>query len=209
MPLWESVLCPKGPLDKKFKLDCLLGKSGKCDIHKLKICPQEVYGNGQIMHWMCFQKVVARQTKQWDKKKVTSLESFCIKSFDFLAYLIAEMKSFIVHNFIQHWQESKFKQCLSSFPHDAVLLVIDFSDNYTLQNQNKIQETNWHNFHISILVHIIYCHNPEFDLALDPEDKAILKEYHYYLSDEKSYDTHFVQHFFELHQNHMSFGGSI
>ena len=102
MPLYESILCPKGPFDKHFKLDCLLGKCGECGVHKLKVCPHKVSGNGQIMHWTCFQKVVVGQNKQGEEKKVTHLESFCIESSNFLAYLTAKMKSFIIHNFIKY-----------------------------------------------------------------------------------------------------------
>jgi hypothetical protein len=49
--LWQSIVYPKGLLDENHKLDCLHGQCNRCGIHNLKLCPQEVVGNGQIMEW--------------------------------------------------------------------------------------------------------------------------------------------------------------
>jgi hypothetical protein len=44
-----------------------------------------------------------------------------------------------------------------------VVYVVDFVENYTFETQNEVQSMHWHSYHISILVHIIYRHNPHPD----------------------------------------------
>jgi len=79
-----------------------------------------------------------------------------------------------------------------------VVSCIDFFENYTMKIQNDIQNMHWHNFQISILVHITYHRNPEYDI-LDSCSLPFLKEVHYYVSNDKHHDSLFVQHAFMLH----------
>jgi hypothetical protein len=57
---------------------------------------------------------------------------------------------------------------------------------------------HWHNFQVSILVHITYNRNPEYDI-LDSNSLPFFKEIHYYVSNDKHHDSLFVQHAFMLH----------
>jgi hypothetical protein len=61
---------------------------------------------------------------------------------------------------------------------------------------------HWHSYQISILVHITYRFNPDFD-AYD-EDSKILIEYHFYILDDHKPDSKFVQHCFGLHWKYIS-----
>jgi hypothetical protein len=56
---------------------------------------------------------------------------------------------------------------------------------------------HWHSQLITILVYITYMWNPEYDEQV-PESR-ILKETHYYVSDEKEHDSLYVQYAFKLH----------
>ncbi len=62
---------------------------------------------------------------------------------------------------------------------------------------NEIQDMHWFSFQIIVLVHITYLHDLDYDLII-PNFK-ILKEAHYYASNEMDHDTLFVQHAFKLH----------
>ncbi len=55
---------------------------------------------------------------------------------------------------------------------------------------------------ITILVHITYRMNVEYD-ATDLQSSQVLKEVHYYISDNKTHDSFFVQHTFTLHWGYM------
>jgi hypothetical protein len=63
--------------------------------------------------------------------------------------------------------------------------------------QNDIQKMHWHNFYISILVHNTYRQNPLFN-PTTIESKR-LKQMHYYVFDDLSKDTLFLQHAFMFH----------
>ena len=81
---------------------------------------------------------------------------------------------------------------------DAIVLVIDFGENYSFKWQNEVQSQHWFSFQVTILVHITFCIHQEWD-GLDPQTR-LLTEYHFYISDEKSHNNQFVQHCFSLHQ---------
>jgi hypothetical protein len=85
-----------------------------------------------------------------------------------------------------------------SVPPSTLISCVDFSENYTLKVQNEIQSMHWHNNQITILVHITY------RLNLEP---LLLKEFHYYVSDDKTHDSLFVQHCFMLNWEHVKSQG--
>jgi len=90
----------------------------------------------------------------------------------------------------------QFRQCLENLPSNTIFSCVDFSKNYTMKIQNEVQSMHWHNFQVKIFVQISYERNPLVDLTnLD----SIIKEVHYYVSDDPSHDSLFVQHAFMFH----------
>ncbi len=79
--------------------------------------------------------------------------------------------------------------------------MVAFVENNTFEIQNEMQSMHWHSYHISILVHITYHHNPH----LDPydEESQVFNEYHFYIFNDRKHDSKFVQHCFKLHWEHM------
>ena len=74
-----------------------------------------------------------------------------------------------------------------------------------LKIQNEIQSMHWHNEQITILVHITYKLNPNW--SLENDEPLLLKEIHYYVCDDKTHDSLFVQHYFRLNWSHISSQG--
>jgi hypothetical protein len=70
--------------------------------------------------------------------------------------------------------------------------VVDFAENYTLQLQNEIQSQYYHSEKVNIMVHITYRHGPNSN----EENIVILKEYHFYISDDWCHDLSYVQNLF-------------
>ncbi|GAQ92554.1 hypothetical protein KFL_010490010 [Klebsormidium nitens] len=66
-------------------------------------------------------------------------------------------------------------------PQEAIVSVIDFAENYSFQVQNEIQSMHWYSDQVTILVH-------------HDEHRDIVKELHFYISDDKDHGTVFVQH---------------
>jgi hypothetical protein len=63
--------------------------------------------------------------------------------------------------------------------------------------QNEIQNMHQHNFQVHISMHITYHCILGHD-AID-SNSPLFKEIHYYVSDDTSHDSLFVQHAFMLH----------
>jgi hypothetical protein len=79
---------------------------------------------------------------------------------------------------------------METFLEGCVISCVDFSKNYTMKVQNEIQNMHWHNFQVSILVHICY---KKLTQRHSLEDGFIVvKEVHYYVSNDTMHDTLFV-----------------
>ena len=85
---------------------------------------------------------------------------------------------------------------METFPIGTILLVVDFVEKYTLQLQNEIQSQYYHSDRVIIMVHIHGADSTE-------ENRVILKEYHFYISDDRCHELDFVQHNFQLFYKHL------
>ena len=83
--------------------------------------------------------------------------------------------------------------CKETFLIGTIISVVDFAENYTLQPQNETQSQYYNSIQIAIFVHITYRHAP--DSAED--NRKIIREYHFYMSDDRSHSHEFVQHCLE------------
>lgn len=80
-------------------------------------------------------------------------------------------------------------------------LVVDFDENYNFEIHNEMQSMHWHNYQITILVHI--CWMQKLNPDLHDLNSHILMKYHFYIQDEKSHDNYFVEHCLVLHWQNM------
>ena len=78
------------------------------------------------------------------------------------------------------------------FPLNTIVSVVKFVENYTLQPQNEVQEKYYTSQQVSIFVHITFMHSP----TSTEDDRNILREYHFYISDDRSHSMKFVHGFF-------------
>ena len=91
----------------------------------------------------------------------------------------------IIYEYARHthraqWLDLQFKLCKDMFPLDTIFLVIDFVENYTLQPQNEVQAKYYTSQYVSIFIHITFMHSPK---SIE-DDRKILREYHFYISDD-------------------------
>ena len=110
---------------------------------------------------------------------------------EFFQYLLPVLHTFIAHNFVAKWQDVNCKKSMVDMPRDVILSHVDFAENYTFQIQNEIQSRHWVNSEISIFVHVTY----RYDSTVD----GVVRESHFYIFDDRSHNTFFVQHCFLLH----------
>ena len=56
-----------------------------------------------------------------------------------------------------------------------------------------------HSNQVFMLLHILYRHVEQNvnDIEIASENQHVIKEYHFYINNDHTHDTHFVQHFFD------------
>jgi hypothetical protein len=181
-----------------------MGTCDNCGVELLRFCPHELTTERKIS-WKCISYVVVGTTADGKEKNVSRYEYKDTTPSELVDFLRPKLLEFIQHNYFAQWQERQFKKYLKDIPADVVLSCIDFSENYAMRVQNEIQDMHWFTFQMTVLVHITYRVNPDFVAGI--EKTRILKEVHYYISNEKDHDTLFVQHAFQLHWNFLTENG--
>ena len=78
--------------------------------------------------------------------------------------------------------------------------MVDFAENYTFEAQREIQSEYYHSDQVSIFVHVLYRHAQQNvdDIESTNDNRHVIKEYHFYISDDRTHDTHYVQHCFDI-----------
>ena len=115
-----------------------------------------------------------------------------------VANFISDFKANIFYKYARHsnrsqWLDQQLRTCKETFPISTIILVVDFTENYTLQPQNETQSQYYNSIKISIFVHITYRHAPNSV----KDNQNIIREHHFYMSDDRSHSHKFVQHYFE------------
>ena len=136
-------------------------------------------------------------TKKGLERKKLCLIYKTTSSTAFLEYSKPKLQGFIKHNFVARWKDAQFKKSLENILVDGIVSVIDFAENYSFEVQNEVQSMHWHNYQVSILVQISWTRNPNPN-PMDPTTNTMMR-YNFYISDDKSHDSYFVQHCLNLH----------
>jgi hypothetical protein len=198
--LWTSILCEKGELSMWHKRSCLLGECVECGVNLLRVCPFEM-SSVNLVKWKSIGYKVVGTTEEGNQRKASTLEYRETTPCELIEYLKPRLQAFVLHNYVASWQDFQFRELLSSVPPDTLVSCVDFSENYTLKVQNEIQSMHWHNDQVTILVHIAYQLNPGW--TLENQELLLNKEVHYYILDDRTHDSLFVQHCFLLNWNHV------
>ena len=204
--LCEELLCPKLEGEEFYQPKCLLGACNRCGVRFFKVCPREqVIDPTRTIQWKQFQyEAVGTSVDGQPKKRIK--EVLMTTSFsDFLDFFSPIVQQFIRHNFVAKWQSNEAKLLQLCLQRRTCLTHIDFSENYTFEAQNEIQSMYYHSDQISILVQVTYCADVQDDVL--EEGVQLRRETHFYISDDKSHDTFFVQHCLMLHWRWMQSKG--
>src|SRR5271156_825201 len=100
------------------------------------------------------------------------------------------------------WQAKQFCDSQNCFPPGCILSVVDFAENYTFSSQKELQSQYYHSDQVAIFFHVTYRH-AQFDLdeveSTNPNERIIIKEVHFYISDDKVHDRSYVAHCFAMY----------
>ena len=104
------------------------------------------------------------------------------------------------HSHREHWKYIQFKQSHDVFPVRTIFPVVDFVENYTFEAQKEIESEYYHSDQVSIFFHVLYRHTQHNvdDIEITNDNRHVIKEYHFYISDDHTHDTHYVQHCFDI-----------
>lgn len=197
--LWQEIVCLKPENAEWHSLACVMGDCSECGISKLPTCPFESSAETNVT-WKCFENEVIGLTRDGKPRKRIIEVYKETPSSVFLDYLKSKLPQFVKHNFIARWQDVHCRLSMENLHGDWILSHIDFAENYTFEIQNQIQSMYWCSTQISILVHITYRIKP---------DGAIVKDSHFYISDDEKHDSLFVQHCMIKHWNWLQSQGML
>jgi hypothetical protein len=79
------------------------------------------------------------------------------------------------------------------------LSIVDFVENYTFAAQKEIHSEYYHSNQFTIFFHILYRDSQRSldNIESTNDNWHVIKEYHFYISDDRAHDTHYVQHCFD------------
>ena len=112
----------------------------------------------------------------------------------------------LIYPHIQHchgarWQVKQFRDSKNCFPPGCILSVVDFSENYTFAPHTEIQSQYYHSEQVAIFVQVTYRH-AQFEVdqieRLDENQRIIIKEVYFYISDDRVHDRSYVAHCFAM-----------
>ena len=81
----------------------------------------------------------------------------------------------------------------------TILSIVDFAENYTFVAQNEIQSEYYHFYQVYMFFHILYRHAKQNvdHIESTSENWHVIKDYHFYINNDRTHETHFVQHCFD------------
>lgn len=111
-----------------------------------------------------------------------------------------QIYKYIKHLHMSRWKAFEFKHSREVFQPCTILSVVEFVDNFKFYPQIEIESYYYHSDQVSILVHVLYIHA---QLNIDGRDSTdesrdVIKEYHFYINDDRENETLFLQHYFDL-----------
>lgn len=199
--MWEACVCPKGELEVWHKLDCLMGDCPDCGFELFPLCPKELDSiDSFTLKWKCFEYYEVGVDKKTGRPKKRLREAFKETPVDeFLSYMEKTVTTFITHNFRARWQDEQCQKMMKNVPQGVIISHIDFAENYSFAIQNEVQSMYYFSTSVTILVHI----------TMWREGEDIIKQTHFYVSDDKDHDSAYVQHCLLLHWDWLQDSGFI
>ncbi|XP_057867281.2 uncharacterized protein LOC131074642 [Cryptomeria japonica] len=185
----SSVLCKRDDGCIYYKMMCL---RGFCPMQQLHRCLylDSTHEIGKELVSIGKYKSFTYGVKDGKELKRRGLVKRDICVADFMKMFQEKLVyEYIGHTHRARWLDEQFKLCKDTFPLDTIVSVIDFAENYALKLQNEIQSMYYHSTQVTIFVHIAFMHAHDST----EEDKKVIREYHFYISDDCTHSSEFVQ----------------
>ncbi len=148
--MWQLIVCEKGEEEEWHKKKNLYCQCGECGVENFPFRLEEVNSSSEaLVEWKRFtmETTMTRSGKTLEKLTLVYKKT---NSDEFVHYLKPKLQTFIRHNFVSRWQDKQFKSNIKSFPHQIVVSVVDFDENYTFETRMKF------NLCIGIVIRLAY-----------------------------------------------------
>ena len=155
----RSTFCDKLEDLYEFKVQCIKNQCEDCgDLHKFsEIMQVENINESTPISWMRYEYVTYQNKTRDESRKIVLKESeLCYDEF---------MTKFhpLIHPHIQHChgarcQAKQFRNSKNCFPIGCILLVVDFSKNYTFASRTELQGKYYYSEQVAICVQVTYRH---------------------------------------------------
>lgn len=104
-----------------------------------------------------------------------------------------------MHTHRAWWFDEQFKICKDTFSLGTIISIVDFVEHYMLQPQNEVQSQYYYSQQVTSFVQIAFMHAHDST----KQDKKIVIEYHFYISDDHSHLIEFLQGCFQLYYGNL------
>ena len=202
----SMILCKRNPGEMFYSKKCVDGICPECGdlalFHRNFHVDLTQSGLSDItVTWKRYEYITntASSSSTVSSKRIDLVDDE-IPCSEFMEKFQNQIYKYIKHSHRSRWQASRFKQSREVFEPGTILSVVDFAENYTFAPQKEIQSEYYHSDQVSIFVHVLYRHaQMDIDGIDSTHDlRHVIKEYHFYVSDDREHDTLFVQHCFGL-----------
>ena len=129
-------------------IECCLGSCDQCgDVEDLKSMLKSVFDTAAI------EKV---NYKQWNNTDRSTLEDRKEDVDDFTETFCETLKKYQQHSFITKMQSSYYKHIKENLSDGEILVICDFSENYSFVIQDEIQSFHWNNNQVTLHPFVAY-----------------------------------------------------
>ena len=94
--------------------------------------------------------------QQWVTVDRSSLETRCTTSEEFVEDFVEKIKALTLHSFIATQQAHFYNECKSALKPGELLIVADFSENYSFVLQDSAQAYHWNNSQATVHPFVVY-----------------------------------------------------
>ena len=108
---------------------------------------------------------------------------------DLIVELSAELEPYSRHLFTAKWQQNQFSALIKNAPPESVVMIMDFSENFTCLTQNEVQSAHWS--HTQVTLYPFVC----FYYCSDCDSQEVVREAIHVVSNDLQHDAHSV-HFY-------------
>jgi hypothetical protein len=128
--------------------DCYVGECTECPrMENLEEALKDLYFNSNVSQ-VSF--------KCWDTAAKCELKSKTLTVDDFVSEILSDLVKFAKHAFLATKQIESFKRDKESSCDGEVLVVCDYSENYSMVFQNEVQAAHWNNVQATLHVSVVY-----------------------------------------------------